>query len=143
MAALDFDQVIEQYHLALSEFFKGDSEPALMIFSQREEVSLANPFGPAVRGRKQVVETAERAASIYRDGEPVEIENVVKVVTPDFAFIVEVERCKAKVGGRQDLTAIALRATTIFRREDGGWKIVHRHADPIVSSRPVESIIPK
>ena len=45
----------------------------------------------------QVVEAAERAASIYRDGEPVEIENVVRMVTPDFAFIVEVERCRAKV----------------------------------------------
>jgi hypothetical protein len=32
--------------------------------------------------------------------------------------------------------------TTIFRREDGAWRIVHRHADPITSPRTPESIVP-
>ena len=85
----------------------------------------------------------ERAASNYREGEPVRFENVVKVVTPDLGFIVEIERSRAKVGGSQDFAPVALRATTIFRREDGAWKIMHRHADPITTNQPVESIIQK
>ena len=85
----------------------------------------------------------ERAASLYREGDPPVFEMIVKVVTPDFAFIVENERGRAKVGGSQDFSMIALRATVIFRKEDGVWKIVHRHADPIVSNQPVESIIQK
>jgi ketosteroid isomerase-like protein len=83
----------------------------------------------------------ERAASNYRDGEIVGFENVAKHVTPELAYIVEVERYKAKVSGGEELAPIALRVTSIFRREDGVWKIVHRHADPITTAQPAESVI--
>lgn len=55
MAALDdFDQVTDQSHLALSEFHEGNPEPMKAMFSHRDDVSLANPFGPAVLGWEQV-----------------------------------------------------------------------------------------
>jgi len=137
----DLDQVIEQYHLALDELVKGDPEPVLKIFSQREDVSLANPVAPAVRGRKPVEETVRRAVAQVRDGEPNQFENLVKYVTPDLAFFVWVERFRARIGGRQDMTPVALRVTVIFRPEEGVWKLVHRHADPIASNQPMESVI--
>ncbi len=143
MAISDLDYVIEKYHQALDEYIKGNPELVLKIFSRREEVSLAQPLGPTALGQKQVVETGERNASYLRDGERIGFEKLVKVVTPDLAFIVEVERFRAKIGGRQDFSQSALRVTTIFRLEDGAWKIVHRHADPIVTQQPVDSIVQK
>ncbi len=57
MAAVDdLDEVLEQYHLAAAEFVKGNPEPYKMVFSHREDVTLANPYGPPVRGWKQVAE---------------------------------------------------------------------------------------
>jgi len=141
MSTFDFDEVVEQCHLALGEFVKGNPEPYKMVYSHQEDVTLANPFGPVARGWKQVAATMERAASHYRDGEVIGFENVAKYVTADLAYIVEVERIKAKVGGRQDVAPIALRVTTIFRPEDGTWKVVHRHADPITTAQPIESVI--
>jgi hypothetical protein len=41
------------------------------------------------------------------------------------------ERQKAKVGARQEVTPFTLRVTMIFRPEEGMWKVVHRHADQI------------
>ena len=38
--------------------------------------------------------------------------------------------------GRKTSTPLALRVTTIFRREDGTWRVILRHADPITSARP-------
>ena len=52
-----------------------------------------------------------------------------------------IERVKAKMGGSGDVTPFALRVTMIFRPEDGEWKIVHRHADPITTPQPAESVI--
>jgi hypothetical protein len=37
-----------------------------MVYSHREDVSLANPFGPPVRGWEQAAATMERAASNYK-----------------------------------------------------------------------------
>jgi ketosteroid isomerase-like protein len=54
---------------------------------------------------------------------------------------VEIERAKAKIGGREESTPLALRATMIFRPEEGEWKIVHRHADPITTAQPADSVI--
>jgi hypothetical protein len=109
VADLRVEELIEKYHLALGEFMKGDPEPAKRLWSRREDVSLANPFGPPVRGWEQVAETMESAASNYRDGESTGFENVAKHVTPELAYIVEVERYQAKVGGREDITPVAVR----------------------------------
>jgi ketosteroid isomerase-like protein len=139
----DLDQVVEQYHLALGEFVKGNPEPVKQLFSHQEDVTLANPLGPPVRGWEQVAETIDRAASNFRDGEIEGFEIVSKYVTPELAYIVEIEGTKAKVGGREDVAPSVLRATMIFRAEEGTWKVVHRHADPITTPQPAESVIQK
>jgi len=139
----DLDHVVEQYHRALSEFMKGDYEPAKRLFSEREDVTLGNPFGPFARGLTEVVETMKRAASHYRDGDAAGFDTISKYITPDLAYIVEVERLESKVGGRDKASPVHLRATSIFRREEGRWKLVHRHADPITTARSAESVLPK
>jgi ketosteroid isomerase-like protein len=83
----------------------------------------------------------EHAASNLRNGEMVSFETVAKYVTPELAYVAWVESQKAKVGGREDIAPIALRVTMIFRPEEGTWKVVHRHADPITSPQPAESVI--
>jgi hypothetical protein len=48
-------------------------------------------------------------------------------------YIVEIERFDAKMAGTDEIVNIALRVTTIFRRESGEWKVTHRQGDPLVS----------
>jgi ketosteroid isomerase-like protein len=137
----DVDDFIEQFTLAQGELLKGNPEPAKNLCSHRQDVTLANPLGPVVRGWEQVAAATDQAASQFRDGEYVGVEDVTKYVTPELAYIVRIERAKAKVGGQQAVSPITLRATMIMRPEDGVWKIVHRHADPITTAQPAGSII--
>jgi ketosteroid isomerase-like protein len=135
------DELLAQWDLATRGFLKGKPESTVGLYSQRQDVTLANPLRPAVRGWEQVAATVEHAASQVRDGALVDVENVVKCVTPELAYIVRIERGEAKVGGHDAVTPISLRVTMIMRPEDGDWKIVHRHADTITSAQPVESVI--
>ena len=113
------------------------------LFSHREDVSIANPNGPPVRGWEQVAQTVEHASSLRRDGEMIAVEHIAKYATPELAYVLEIKRAKAKVGGSAAITPYALRATMIFRPESDVWKIVHRHADPITAAQPAESVIQK
>jgi ketosteroid isomerase-like protein len=136
----DLEQVIMQYDLALGEFYKGNPEPVQRLYSHRDEVTLAPPFGPPTHGWDEAA-SMERGASQFRDGENVGFEIIESYVTSDLAYVVWVERAKSKVGGGEDVAPIALRVTMIFRPEEGTWKVVHRHAAPITTRRPAESVI--
>jgi ketosteroid isomerase-like protein len=141
MTTSGFDEFVEQYHIALDKFFSGNPEPAQALYSQRPDATLANPFGPVAKGWTQIAETMERAAANYREGGATGFETTASCVTPELAYLVEVERFRAKVGSGEEFVTGALRVTSILRPEESGWRIVHRHADPITSARPAESIV--
>ena len=133
---MDLEQELERYHMAAGAFAKGNPGPVKELWSRRDDVTLANPFGPAVRGWEQVSAALEQASSRFRDGEVTGVESLARYVTGDLATIHETERWKARVGGREDVTPFDLRVTSTFRREDNAWKLVHRHADPITTPHP-------
>ena len=138
----DVDDVIDRLHEALGRFIEGDSEPLKAIYSRGDDVTLANPFGPPARGWAKVSETLERAAAHYEGGQLREFETLAKCVTSELAYTLEMERYEVSLSGRGPARVQGtLRVTTVFRREDGAWRIVHRHADPISVDRPPESVV--
>ena len=137
----DYDLPMEEYRRAGLEITKGNPDVYKLLWSRRDDVTLANPFGPPVVGWEAVSARLDLAASNYRDGQDYEFENISTVVTRELAYTVETERIRTRVGSSNELTAIAIRATTVFRREDGTWKVTHRHGDTITSMRPAESLL--
>lgn len=131
----DLDEVIQQYHAALDVFLRGNPEPMKALFSDADDVILANPFGPAVRGWQTASARLEHASSQFSNGELSGHDRLASYATPDLATIYEVEHGKVSVGGGP-VTGWVLRTTTTFRREDVTWKVVHRHADPISTPNP-------
>ena len=142
MSAFDgFDQAIEASHRALDEIARGNPDAFFELYSRQDDATLANLYGPPARGWTQIEQAGRRAASNYRDGRAIEFENFAKRVTAELGYILEIERFETKVAGSDEVTPVALRVTSVFRPEDGTWELVHRHADPITTSRPGESVI--
>jgi ketosteroid isomerase-like protein len=137
----DFDEVLEQAFAALDQIARGDSTGYKALYSRRDDITLANPFGGVGRGWNDVVERLDRAALVYTDGRATGFEIVTQAVTSELAYTVAIERIEAKVGGQLELAPIAVRVTCVYRREDSGWKLVHRHADPRVNPQTAESVL--
>jgi hypothetical protein len=92
---------------------------------------LASKWAPAATRRARSARREIGASRIQLQGrEPTGFEQVAKYETSERAYLVEIERFKARVGGREELAPFTLRVTSIFRPEDQTWRVVHRHADP-------------
>ena len=136
-----FDGAVEAFRHALDSFVKGDPKPCADFFSRRDDVTLANPLGPPRIGPADVDAAIAEAAATLRDGVVRGCEEVSRYSTADVGYVVQIERTDARLPGREDIAALALRVTMIFRREGDTWKVAHRHADPITTARSVSTAV--
>jgi ketosteroid isomerase-like protein len=71
------------------------------------------------------------------------VEYLSSVQSGDLAFTTAIERADVKVAGQDKAAPMALRVTHVYRKEDGAWKLVLRHADPLVAKTAPESVLEK
>ncbi|PVG82439.1 DUF4440 domain-containing protein [Nocardioides gansuensis] len=138
---MDLDEFASQCEQAWQVFVTGDPGPAMLLFSRRDDVTLANPWGPAVTGWADVSRTLEAAAARWRNGRVSAFDVLTRFISEDLACYHEIERGEGILGGRSEPESFALRVTSVYRREDGQWRIVLRHADPILAARPVNATL--
>jgi ketosteroid isomerase-like protein len=107
----------------------GDAGRRIALWSRKDPVTL---FGALQikTGWCEIAPTFEWVASRFSDCESFEYEVLAAGVSGDLGYIAGVEHTEAAIGDAA-AQAYALRVTTVFRREDGEWKVVHRHADPV------------
>lgn len=134
MLAPSFEEEVDRYHLAVPEITRGNPEPVKELYSRLDDVTLANPFGGIARGWAQVEARLDQAARQFQDGEMLGFDTVSSYTARDTAFLVETEHFRARLDGAGAAEEFALRVTSVFRREEGYWKLVHRHAAP--AARP-------
>lgn len=106
----------------------GDASERMALWSHSDPVTL---FGAAATrtGWDEIGPLFEWLASDFSNCSSYEIEVLAAGASCDLAYLVALEHVTASLGG-SDPTSFSLRVTTIFRREEGQWKPVHRHGDP-------------
>jgi ketosteroid isomerase-like protein len=121
------EQTLERQQLALDAMLEGDPEPYMGTWSQRDPVSLFGAWGPCKTGWSELSKTFRWVGSRFADG-TMTYDLEVAYAGEDLAYTVGYERSEVAVdsGPKRPMT---IRVTQIYRREDGEWKLVHRHAD--------------
>jgi ketosteroid isomerase-like protein len=116
----------EHFYAALNRMLVGDAAPLIDIWSHSATVTTMHPIGGRQVGWDEVRESWEQTAGLASGGQ-VELADQIVQVAGDVAYELGVERGQATLAGQQ--VSFEQRVTNIYRREAGGWKIVHHHTD--------------
>ncbi len=106
----------------------GDPTPRLAMWSPQDPVTLFGAFGPNRYGWDEVSQTFRWVASRFSGVSGYRFELVAAGVSGDLAYTVGYEHSEVSLDGGP-VAPNVLRVTHVYRREDGEWKIVHRHGD--------------
>ena len=127
---------LPQWEKAQSRFINGDPTLWKLNTSHRDDATIFGAFGGKEKGWNEVGPRYDWASSQFKEsGAMQKIEYLNTGGSGDLAFTVSIERQEARVGDQDKRTPRALRVTQIFQKEDGAWKLLHRHADPLLEKQ--------
>ena len=106
----------------------GDAAPRRAIWSRNEPVSIMGAMR-SVYGPKGVEEAFTWLEGMFSDCTSYTFELKAYDVVGDMAYTVGLEHASNSSNGQP--RSFTLRATQLYRRENGEWKVAHRHADAL------------
>jgi ketosteroid isomerase-like protein len=126
-AETDVRQTLMRFYEAVNSMFKGNLKPMEQICSHSPDLTMLTPFGGRQVGWKNVREQFIKESALKFQGR-IESRDVLVRVFGDTAYTVgRIYSKELTIGGKP--FACDLRATCIFRHENGEWKLMHHHVD--------------
>jgi ketosteroid isomerase-like protein len=122
------DDVLPKVRDEVVALENGAADVRKSLWSHRDPLTLFGAEASAV-GWDQVDAVFDRLAARFSDGQSCTYEVWRAALSGDLGHVVAIERSVAGTRGSAQ-RPFALRVTTIFRREQGDWKVIHRHGDP-------------
>jgi ketosteroid isomerase-like protein len=116
---------------------QGNVEPRLALWSTRDPVTMFGAAVPLRTGWPDLHRTFHWVASRFTDSTDFRFEVVAAGASGDLAYTIGFEHNTVRMDGNP--ATYTLRVTHIYRREDGDWKIVHRHGDYVPEDREQRS----
>lgn len=107
----------------------GDPEPRRELWSAAEPVSVLGAWRNAL-GQTELQALFTALGRSFSRCTSYELEVLAFDVVGDAAWTVALEHTAASVD--DEPRTYTLRATQVYRREDGHWRVAHRHADTLV-----------
>jgi ketosteroid isomerase-like protein len=126
----DLAALFERAAAAHSALMAGEVARYFEMVAPAPDLTLMTPAGGYARKSHISPEEVEGMKDFFRGGTGT-AELLGAYASGDLAVLAMVERGRARIADlpEQDWS---LRVTLAFRREAEGWRLVHRHADPLV-----------
>jgi ketosteroid isomerase-like protein len=136
---VELAELVQRTAEAASALIRGDMHRYVQLISHAPDYTLMPPFGgEPVHGFDGSDQRLAAMARYFTSGES-SLELVGSHASGDLVVLVVVERQHGEVGGLPDQDW-SLRVTLVFRREPPGWRLVHRHADPLLHGMSLEQV---
>jgi len=138
MGGSDFERSLDERDAAAAAFVNGTASPLVSLTGRPDEAALFDPSGGiAVGGRDRP--TARRRERRALPVGHYEFERLLSRSDGDLAFVCGVQKTVARLRGSSSEGALHLRVTEIYRRIEGQWRLLHRHADRLPAYSPVST----
>lgn len=124
----ELEEFVTRCMEGLSHQVRGDSPPFQAVWSHADDVTILGAIGSYSK-RWDDVSTHLFGASRSLDRSDLSVERLLTIASGDLAVSVVLEHVTREVDGNPD--ARTLRTTQAYRRESGGWRLIHRHTNPL------------
>lgn len=122
----DVQAASDRFYDALTEMANGNADPMVSLWPRRDDVTTMHPVGGREVGWEEVSGSWRAVADVAEGGRVEPTDRLVRV-TGDLAYELVTENASMALGGES--VEGSYRATNVYRREDGEWRIVHHHSD--------------
>ena len=118
---------VDQFYSALNVMFTGDAAPMKAVWSHADDVTYMGPAGGFQKGWAEIEKVWDTHAALKLGGK-VTPDQMVTTISQDIAFTHNYE-----IGENFDSAGkpqkVSIRATNVFRKEEGQWKMIGHHTD--------------
>lgn len=136
-AGTDTEQLIARASDGHAYLMRGDIEGYRRSLELGPDFTLMDPFGGTPTGAPKSDAHWKRIGAFFRSGRDAAFEPITSYASQDMIVLVAKEHAHVAVGSLPAQNW-SLRVTLVFRRNTGGWRLVHRHADPLANGIPLD-----
>lgn len=131
----DFATFLQEHEAAARAYVCGDAAPLRQLATRTDPATFFAPRGGHEAGAEAVDARYARDAASFAAGSETHFEVLHQGASGAIGYWVGYQHARAHLRGKDDPVPMRLRVTEVFRYEDGGWKLIHRHADAVEEAK--------
>lgn len=132
-------ELAERARIANERLMRGDIAGYRRAIAVTPDFTLMDPFGGAPSGAPADDAHWARIAALFREGRDTRFELLASYASDEMVVLVANEHAHVAFGPLP-AQPWSLRVTLVFRRQDGDWRLAHRHADPLAAAPGPEQV---